>query len=65
MPIEARQNLFQGPLNIYLQHVFQTIIYFMKIQSQNIYFANTPVPPLEMAHKLHMELYISLTQNEL
>ena len=33
-------------LNIYLQHVFQTIIYFMKIQSQNIFFKNIPpLPP--------------------
>ena len=32
-------------LNIYLQHVFQTIIYFMKIQSQNIFFKNIPAPP--------------------
>ena len=32
-------------LNIYLQHVFQTIIYFMKIQSQNIFFINIPAPP--------------------
>ena len=32
-------------LNIYLQHVLQTIIYFLKIQSQNIYFENTPATP--------------------
>ena len=36
---------FQGPLNNYLQHVLQTIIYFMKMQSQNIYLENTPAPP--------------------
>ena len=31
-------------LIFYLQHVLQTIIYFMKIQFQNIYFENTPPP---------------------
>ena len=41
MPSEAgQQNL--GPLNVFLQHVLQTIFYFMKYQSQNIYFKNTP-----------------------
>ena len=35
-------------LGSYLQHVFQTIIYFMKIQSQNIYFKNIPAPTLEI-----------------
>ena len=38
----ARPNFFKGPWNNYLQHVLQTIIFFMKIQSQNIYFKNTP-----------------------
>ena len=33
-----------GPLNIYLQHVLQRIIYFIKIQSQNINFKNTSPP---------------------
>ena len=46
MPSEARQNVFQGPINIYLQHLLQTLIYYMKIHSQNIYFKNTlPLPP--------------------
>ena len=31
--------LIEGPINIYLQHVLQTIIYL------NIYFINTPLPP--------------------
>ena len=46
MPSEAGHNFFWGPLNMYL-HVLQIIIYFMKIQSQNLFFENTPPPPLE------------------
>ena len=40
--------IFLGPLHIYLQHVLQTIIYFMKIGSKNIYFKNSPALPLEI-----------------
>ena len=36
MPSKARQTCFQRRLNIYLRQVLQTIIYFMKIQSQKI-----------------------------
>ena len=47
------------PLIFYL-HVLQTIIYFMKIQFQNIYFKNTPPPtpcrlsggPLMINHRM-------------
>ena len=38
------ENCFLGPLNIYLQHVLQTIIYFMKMQSRNTYFKYKPRP---------------------
>ena len=39
-----RQIFFFELSNIYLQHVLHTIIYFMKIQSQNIYLKNTLDP---------------------
>ena len=43
IPSQARQFLFiLRAINIYLQHVLQTIIYFMKNRSKNIYFKNTP-----------------------
>ena len=38
MPSGARETFFQDQLNIYLQQVRHTIIYFMKIKSQNINF---------------------------
>ena len=41
LPSEARIFFSQVSLDISLQHVLQTIIYFIKIQSQNIYFENT------------------------
>ena len=40
-PREARQIFLQWPLNMYLQHVLQTIIYVMKIHSRNIHLKNT------------------------
>ena len=43
MPSDARPILFWGPLNIYLQHVIQTIIYFIKIP--NIFLKTDPLPP--------------------
>ena len=45
MPSEESQFFFEGPLNIYLQHVLQPIFFFKKNQSQNIYFKNTTLPP--------------------
>ena len=44
MQREAEQ-FFLGPLYIYLQHFLQIIIYFIKIQFQNIYLKNTPGLP--------------------
>ena len=35
----------EGCLNIYVQHILQTIIHFTKNESENMYLKNTPAPP--------------------
>ena len=41
MPSEAMQTFLSGPLNIYSQHVFQTIIYFIK---KSLKILHPPLP---------------------
>ena len=43
--IMHQRKKFKGSLNMYLQHVLQTIIYYRNIQPKDIYFKNTPATP--------------------